>query len=60
MANWVSDLIINHVVWLGDYHFVGCLLVEALSFQSFQTVFCSSRRQYRDYIIHLYGVKISQ
>ena len=41
MANWVSDLIINHVVWLGDYHFVGFLLVEALSLQSYQTVFCS-------------------
>ena len=30
-----------------------------MSLQSFQTVFCSSRRQYRDYIIDLYGVKDS-
>ena len=38
MANWVSDLIINYVVWLGDKHFVGFLLVEPLSLQSFQTL----------------------
>ena len=38
MANWVSHFSINHVVWLGYLHFVGVLLVEALSLQSFQTL----------------------
>ena len=41
---------------------MGFLLVEALSLQSFKhwrIVFCSSRRQYRDYIIDLYYVKHS-
>ena len=28
---WVSQLSIDHVVWLGDYHFVGFLLGEAMS-----------------------------
>ena len=44
----------------------GFLLVEALNLQPFQTlenniseILCSSRRQYRDYIIDLYGVKDS-
>ena len=66
MAIWVSHLSIDHVVWLGDYHFVGFLLVKAMNLQSFQTlenyvseVLCSSRQQYRDYTIDLYGVKDS-
>ena len=47
MANWVSDLSINHIVWLGDQNFVGFLLLEALSLHSFQTLensICSSRQ----------------
>ena len=66
MVNWVSHLSTDHVVRLGDKHFVGFLLVGAMNLQSFQTlennisiseVLCSSRGQYRDYIINLYDVK---
>ena len=45
---------------------MGFLFVEAMNLQSFQImenniseVLCSSRRQYRDYIIDLYGVEDS-
>ena len=52
---WVSQLSIDHDVWLGDWHFVGFLLGEAINLS--RRILCSSRRQYRDYIIDLYGVK---
>ena len=62
VANWVSHLSTGLVT----ITFVGFLLVEAMNLQSFQTmenniseVLCSSRQQYRDYIIDLYGVKDS-
>ena len=38
MANLVSHHSIDHVVWLGDYHFMGFLLMEAMNLQSFQTL----------------------
>ena len=54
VANWVSHLS-DHVVQLGDYPFVGFLLVEAMNLQSFQTlenniseILCSSRQKYKD------------
>ena len=63
----VSHFSIDHVVLLGDYHFVGFLLLEAMNLQSSQTmenriseVLCSSRQQYREYIINLCGVKDSR
>ena len=38
LANWVSHLTIDYVMRLGEEHFVGFLLAEAMNLQSFQTV----------------------
>ena len=64
LAKWVSQLSIDHVVWVGDCTLWGFVLshkyiIPTGHCKCFSEVVCSARRQYRDYIINLYSVKHS-
>ena len=64
LAKWVSQLSIDHVVWVGDCTLWGFVLsheyfIPTGHCKCFSEVVCSAGQQYRDYIINLYGVKYS-
>ena len=62
LAKWVSQLGIDHIVWVGDctlWGFCHEYIIPTGHCKCFSEVVCSARRQYRDYIINLYGVKHS-
>ena len=64
LAKWVSQLNIDHVVWVGDCTLWDFVLsheyfIPTGHCKCFSEVVCSARQQYRDYIINLYSVKYS-
>ena len=59
LAKCVSQLSIDHVVWVGDCTLWGFVLSHEYFIPTghckiFSEVVCLARRQYRDYIINLY------